>query len=191
MLEEAKRTLMSLMIASTTVSTTASSELDVSTNARVLRGNGQWQHLLAQRLREKLLNTTTTTTTRTRGDHSNNNVTAIKSIVTTVVGGNDVLRSMTLFLDCLYQCGTVYGDFNTSNDEDNEYEVEGDGVERSWKSNSNSDHDRECDSGNRYWEPLIPCQNALLLAVEAATCILSLDTTTSPIVVALPIETQK
>ena len=113
-----------------------------------------------------------------------------------VVGGQAVTRSIQLFLDCLRQCGTIYDDSYSSNDENNEDDNEdndvggagiGDGVDVDgpWRFTSNNDSDNRC------WEPLIPCQNALLLAVEAATCILSLDTTTSPIVFALPKETRK
>ena len=97
-----------------------------------------------------------------------------------------------LFVDCLRRCGEVYvvarphqyaGTAALMGDNGEDESCAGAGVSAPQATN-------DCASNDVSWEALAPYRDALLLAVEAATCILTLDHS-DPVVVANPVELRK
>jgi hypothetical protein len=129
--------------------------------ARIVPAGGRWQRVVAARLQQVLLvgPPEKEGSRRTKAAAS----TAAAAAGTVVVaGGDDVVKVVQLFIDALRQCGDVCARAKVSAG-----------------TNSTDDDD---DDGGGGWEPLVSATGTLELAVEAATCILSLDLDGDPVI---------
>jgi hypothetical protein len=107
-----------------------------------------------------------------------------------VTGGRDVRKAAQLFIDCLRRCGEAYGATHQhrscmvdlmSDDDDSCADA---------TRHTTNDNTSASNSNSISWEALSPYKDALALAVEAATCILTLDHA-HPVIVANPLELRK
>jgi len=129
--------------------------------ARIVPAGGRWQRVVAARLQQVLLvgPPEKEGSRRTKAAAS----TAAAAAGTVVVaGGDDVVKVVQLFIDALRQCGDVCAHAKVS-------------------AGTNSTDDDDDDDGGG-WEPLVSATGTLELAVEAATCILSLDLDGDPVI---------
>ena len=157
--------------------------------AVVVRGGGHWQRVLAARLQQMFLRDdapTTKTTHHQHPPHLPHQQPRPPTVVTagaelTVAGGRDVRDAALLFADCLRRCGDAYGIITHPRQS-----CLVDHTDTARPTHSDSTNSKE-EAG---WEALSPYKDALALAVEAATCILTLDCT-DPVVVANPLELRK